>query len=128
MKNLAYLCFSLAGISVALFFLVASYYLVVQVPKYEKIWYQASDGWDNVSHSINKLIGPMHQISQDVHELKAITANVPGLMSNMDQSMQSMNQSVAQIPPQLDSLAYDVHQMQRNIDYRPNKMMNRMLP
>lgn len=128
MKSFAFLCLGLAAISIAAFFLIGSYYLVIQVPKYEKVWYEASDGWQTISHSINKLTEPMRLVSQDMHELRAISDDVLVLMGGMNQSMQALDDAVTQIPPQLDRLSYDVHQMQRNTDYKPDNVFRRMMP
>ena len=128
MKKFTYYCLSLAALSVAAFFLIGSYYLLFQVPKYEKVWYEASDGWQTISHSINNLTEPMRLVSQDMHALRAISDEALALMGSMDQSMQALDQSVEQIPPHLDRLSYDVHQMQRNTDYKPDRVFRRMMP
>ena len=128
MKNFVYFCWSLAGLSFAVFFLLGSYYLVVQVPKYERVWYQASDGWENVSTSINRLTEPMVHLATDVHDLKKISGNVSLSIDEMNKSIHVMNQSVTKIPPHLARLSYDVNKIQDNIDYKPSNIMRRMMP
>lgn len=112
----------------AVFFTLGSYYLVVQVPKYERVWYQASDGWENVSTSINRLTGPMVQLATDVHDLKKISGEVSGSINEMNKSIHIMNQSVTKIPAHLSRLSYDVNRIQDNIDYKPTTIMRRMMP
>lgn len=112
----------------AVFFVLGSYYLAVQVPKYEKIWYQASDGWDNVSHSINQLTGPMVLLAEDVHDLNKVSGNVSDSIDEMNKSIHIMNQSVTKIPAHLSRLSYDVNRIQDNIDYKPTTIMRRMMP
>ncbi len=128
MKNFAYFCLSVAAISVTVFFVLGSYYLIIQVPKYEQVWYQASEGWELISHSIKELTGPMQVMSQDIHELRKISDEVLVSMDDINHSMHIMNRSVEQIPEQLDMLSYDIHEMQRNTDIHPDNVFRRMMP
>ena len=130
MKTLQSIAWTLAGISVAIFFLVAAHALFTmeqmakeRLPHYEALWSRGWNDFNSISHSIEQLTQTTKPF---VDEFPKLVRQV----GSMNLSVQRMETSVtylsSTVPPQMGIMTGQIGRMRR--DMTPQGMMRNMMP